>query len=324
MKLLEFLANDEWDAPFFKRLARNDTGEARGHQGGMVLPKDLRKFLPILDEATISPSAPTTDRYLRSEMFVGTNHLTDGTIRYQFQTWGGTRSAESRITDGFAPLGDRASEGDLLLFQRRADTLDRFRLILVKHGTRDYNEIRSRVNDRHWGTLSIGDVPVTKRELAEAETEVERLVESPFAIMRSEILRAETRQLRIARSAVFRERVRNEYQRQCSVSGIIIVTPTLLHEVEAAHVVPVSEGGTDDIRNGLALTHTLHWAFDHGLFGVLPDRTVFIPRKVKATAGNDFLRQFEKKSIRDAKTASLRVHLDALEWHMENRVKQWE
>jgi putative restriction endonuclease len=324
MGIKEFLANPDWDAPFFKRLAHNDTGSAAGHQAGMVLPKDLRHFLPSLDEAATSYVAPTIDRYLRAEMFVGTLHLADGTVRYQFQTWGGTRSAESRITDGLRPLRDHAREGDLMLFQRRSDALDRFRLILVNQGTPEYNEIRRLINGRRWGPLFSEVVPVTQSQLTLAEAEISSLVQQPFQALKAKVQRVETRQSRIARSSVFRERVRREYEHKCAVSGIFIKTPTMVYEVESSHVVPVSEGGSDDIRNGFTLTQTLHWAFDRGLFGVSKDRTIYIPQQVKRMTGNAFLKQFENKSIAEAKTGSLRVHTDALRWHLETVVRKWD
>lgn len=324
MTIKEFLANPEWDAPFFKRLAHNDTGGAAGHQAGIVLPKDLRKFLPNLDEAATSPIVPTIDRHLRAEMFVGTVHLADGIIRYQFQTWGGTRSAESRITDGLRPLRDRASEGDLIIFQRRADALDRFRFILVKQATPEFTEIRQWVSGRRWGALSVTDVPVTQTQLTQAGTEIMSLAQQPFQVQRPQVPRVETRQNRIARSSVFREQVRREYERKCAVSGIFIVTPTMLHEVESAHIVPVSEGGSDDIRNGFTLTQTIHWAFDKGLFGVLQNRTIYIPRQVKQMTENTFLKQFENKPIAEAKSRNFRVHADAFRWHFEHLVRQWD
>jgi putative restriction endonuclease len=322
--LKEFLANQEWDAPFFKRLAHNDTGQAAGHQGGMVLPKDLRQFLPALDEAATSLEAPTTDRYLRAEMFVGAKHLTDSVLRYQLQTWGGTRSAESRITDGFGPLRNQAREGDLLIFQRRADALDRLRLILVKKGTPEFAEAEVWTVGRKWGPLFTAVSPVTVTQITQAKVELAALAEKPFELVRPAIPRLETTQSRIARSAVFRERVRLEYVKRCCVSGIVIASPTGLYEAESAHVVPISEGGSDDIRNGIALAQTLHWAFDRGLIGILPSRKVHIPRAVKRMEENAFLKQFEGKPIAEATSSDLRVHRDALAWHYDNLVRQWD
>lgn len=78
------------------------------------------------------------------------------------------------------------------------------------------------------------------------------------------------------------------------VSDIGLRTPAGLREVEAAHVVPVSEGGTDDLRNGIALTQTLHWAFDRGLFGIRPGkREIYVPPQVLAQAGNAYLKDFQ-------------------------------
>jgi len=102
------------------------------------------------------------------------------------------------------------------------------------------------------------------------------------------------------------------------------MTPTLLPEVESSHIVPVSEGGSDDIRNGFTLTQTLHWAFDRGIFGVLPNRTIYIPRQVKQMTANTFLKKFANKPITEAATQRLRFHNDAFKWHFDNRVRQWD
>jgi putative restriction endonuclease len=324
MKLREFLTHPDWDAPFFKRLAHNDTGAAAGHQAGMVLPKDLRQFLPSLSEAATSPLTPTTDRYLRVEMYVGTARLTEATVRDQFQTWGGTRSPESRITEGFQPLYHRASEGDILVFQRRADVMDQFRFLLVKLRTPEFAEIESLIDGRRWGSLYPAEPPVTQHQITEAAEELTASVQQPFQLTRTQIPRVETRQTRIARSSVFRECVRREYGRKCAVSRIGIVTPTSLHEVESAHVVPISEGGSDDVRNGFTLTQTLHWAFDRGLFGVLPNRKIFIPIKVKSMRENEYLFGFEGRTILEATSEPLRVHNDAFAWHIETLVRQWD
>lgn len=319
----EFLISDDWDTPFFKRLARNDTGEAAGHQAGMVVTKDLRQFFPALDERKTSARHPTIDRTIRAQMFSGVKQIAEGLVRYQFQTWGGTRSPESRITDGFAPLHRRARGGDILLFQRNADALDRFRLILIRRGTAAFNEIRNLVGERPRGPLFTDNQPVTQTELEKAADALEELADEPFS-MTKPITRVESRQFRVARSSVFPLLVRQQYGWQCCISDIQIETPTRIHEVEAAHVVPVTEGGSDDIRNGLCLSRTLHWAFDRGLFGVRSDRTIYIPRGVIKMTGNEFLKQFQGKTIAEAKNTKLRVHEDALHWHRKNCVKQWE
>lgn len=168
------------------------------------------------------------------------------------------------------------------------------------------------------------DAPVTQSQLTQARTEIAKLSEKPFTLVKAEIARVETRQSKVARGSAFREEVRWEYVQRCAITGIDIATPSKLFEVESAHIVPLSEGGSDDIRNGIALTQTVHWAFDRGLIGVLPDRTIYVPRLVKRMAENAFLKQFERNRITEAKTANLKVHPDAFRWHFDNKVRQWD
>jgi putative restriction endonuclease len=41
-------SDEDFDAPLFNVLAHNDTGQAVGHQGGIVIPKDLDPYFPQL------------------------------------------------------------------------------------------------------------------------------------------------------------------------------------------------------------------------------------------------------------------------------------
>ena len=47
------------DGKFFKVLAHNDTGQATGHQGGIVIPKDISVFFPLIvfQENAAQPTA---------------------------------------------------------------------------------------------------------------------------------------------------------------------------------------------------------------------------------------------------------------------------
>jgi len=319
-----FLNDPSWDAPFFKRLARNDTPEAPGHQSGVVLPKSLRQYLPTLNASATSRAIPTADRRLQAEMFVGMERVAENDLRYQIQTWGGTRPPEGRVTDGLGPLRDRSGTDDILIFQRSAESLERFRLILVRQEADEYPAVDSMAGIRRWGPLIESEPPVSQDALTLANSEMEAVAQGPFQSQRSVVQRTESRQTRIARNAAFRERVRLEYGGRCAISGIAILAPSGRREVESAHVVPVGERGVDDVRNGLALTRTLHWAFDRGLLGVLPKRVVYVPKQVRELAENSFLAKFNGRPICEARTAALRVHPDALDWHYENRVRKWD
>ena len=186
-----------------------------------------------------------------------------------------------------------------------------------------FRDVENVIGTRVRGQLFDDQPPITAVELESALQEIEELTNQSFSLTKV-IRRLESRQLRVARSSVFPLLVRQEYDFRCCVSGVRIETPYQIHEVEAAHVVPVIQGGTDDVRNGLSLSRTLHWAFDRGLFGIKDDRTVYIPTGVSRMEGNEFLKQFAGRSIASAQTERFRVHDDALQWHRERVVAKWD
>lgn len=320
--LFNLIGEPSWDLPFFKKLPLNDTGDAVSHQAGVVIPKDLRDFFPALDETLASSARPTVDRHLTAEMFVASEYVGSARIRYQYQTWGNTRSPESRITDNLGPIRNQAHEDDLLLFQRCLDRLDSYRLILIPNSDGGLDAIRDLVGARRWGSLFADRVPILQKDLSLARSDMLETVSKPFAVVPGDIPRIATSRDAIARDIVFRETLLAEYGRSCAVSGIALAADEAA-EVEAAHVIPLSRGGPDEPRNGLPLTGTLHWAFDHGLFGVDEKRRVLIPPGAKRHPCNTWLLQFEHKPLAEARSADLRTAREALEWHRLNCVARW-
>lgn len=81
---------------------------------------------------------------------------------------------------------------------------------------------------------------------------------------------------RRARDAAFSGLVREAYENRCAVCGSHRMSPTGNPEVEAAHIYPKSEGGADDVRNGIALCKLHHWAFDSGWISLTDDYEVLV------------------------------------------------
>lgn len=80
------------------------------------------------------------------------------------------------------------------------------------------------------------------------------------------------------RDVAFRRKVRVAYDYRCAMSGLRLRNGGGRPEVNAAHIRPVERQGTDAVRNGLALSGTLHWMFDRGLLSVAEDWTILVSR----------------------------------------------
>lgn len=119
------------------------------------------------------------------------------------------------------------------------------------------------------------------------------------------------------RDVAFRRRVRAAYDYRCAMSGLRLRNGGGRPEVQAAHIRPVERQGSDSVRNGLALTGTLHWMFDRGLVSVADDLTILISRnKVPGEVVDRLILPGGRLSLpgnpRD------RPHPDNLRWHREN------
>ncbi len=136
-----------------------------------------------------------------------------------------------------------------------------------------------------------------------------------------------TRELTL-RNRSFRQAILEAYDYGCAFCGMKLCSPdTLSWEVEAAHIVPHSEKGKDDIWNGLALCHLHHWAFDTGWFTLQNDYKIVISPKVHnlpVTFGKmgefNFIRFLsDNNKIRLPKSKNMYPHINALKWHRVNR-----
>lgn len=81
----------------------------------------------------------------------------------------------------------------------------------------------------------------------------------------------ETTLTRPFRDEAFRRQVRFAYDNRCAISGLKLINGGGRPEVQAAHIKPVASEGPDSVRNGIALSGTLHWMFDRGLISIDDD-----------------------------------------------------
>ena len=307
----------EYDSPVFKRLAANDTSKAPGHQGGIVIPKDLEGYFPRL-EGEISAAFPTLDEAVHAELLVDDIFVGSVVTRYQHQTWGGTRSPERRLTSNLGPIRDAATEGDLLLIQRSLESPKSVRLNLVRQGTQQFARWAKDIGLRRWGVLIPATDPMKNVELEKAIAEEQEKESGPFQLIVANIATVVSTGMRIARNAAFRQRVLRLYENRCAVTGVGLVSPSGAIGIDATHIVPLDRRGSDDVRNGLALSKDLHWAFDRGLWSVSRERRVVVPDLFKQHSMNENLKKLEGQKLSEANSSSLRASQDAFDWHREN------
>lgn len=142
----------DWCPPVFKILANNDTKNAPGHQGGILIPKDIRGYFPDL-AGLVTPQRPTLDRRITADLFDGIEQIGTVSTRYQYQTWGAERSPESRLTDQLSGLMYRAVGDDVMVFVRSASDPDHYRLVLVGSSSPDFCAVMTSAGGKRWGSL---------------------------------------------------------------------------------------------------------------------------------------------------------------------------
>ena len=84
------------------------------------------------------------------------------------------------------------------------------------------------------------------------------------------------------RDQAFKRHVRSAYQQTCAMTGLRIINGGGRPEVEAAHIRPVEKFGTDSVRNGIALSRTVHWMFDRGLLSIDDDLQILTANPLPA------------------------------------------
>jgi putative restriction endonuclease len=147
--------------------------------------------------------------------------------------------------------------------------------------------------------------------------EVEQIAEPPAAYHRHPIHEQLVR--RPFRDLAFRRHVREAYDSRCAISGLRLVNGGGRPEVQAAHIRPVAAEGPDSVRNGVALTSTIHWLFDRGLITIDDGYRVRVSGQ-GIPEDLDRLLPRERRLLLPERP-DLRPHPTFLRWHREHVFK---
>ncbi|MBF9032781.1 HNH endonuclease [Rhodobacterales bacterium HKCCE2091] len=154
-------------------------------------------------------------------------------------------------------------------------------------------------------TIEAGRYDPTSKDAADAAAPferpvIERLTRRPY------------------RDVAFRRKVRETYGYRCAVSGLRLRNGGGRPEVQAAHIRPVDQLGSDSVRNGLALSGTLHWMFDRGLITVAEDNRSVLVSENKVPG--DVVERLigPERSLFLPQDQRDWPHPENLKWHREN------
>lgn len=145
----------------------------------------------------------------------------------------------------------------------------------------------------------------TEEEIDREKSELESTVETDPELTEDETQYIETR--RRARDRAFTELVREAYDNECAVCGSQRESPQGNPEVEAAHIYPKSKGGSDDVRNGVALCKLHHWAFDCGWMSFTDDLEVIVAESPDKNGYEEF-RKLDGVGLSIPENSDLKPH----------------
>jgi len=306
-----------YDSRFYKVLSRNDLG-AKGHQGGVVIPRAIADYFPPLPDSGLWP---TSEDFVTLDLFDGSRPVGVVVSRWHFQTWHHSRPREYRLTRNLhRALLATAKAGDILTFERQQDSTLRYRAVLVRQGSAEHAAIHSAGQGKSAGVAAQG-LPASLAPIESAMGEIEQQSADPFVLAGPE--RTWVPQQRLFRDAAFAKAVKRAYGHACSACGqgwrlpVGIQGPDPISEPEAAHIVPVALRGPDDVRNGLCLCRAHHWAFDARLIYVDAGAVWRVAPASLAENRNSLLNDLEDTPLTKPDPAHFAPAPEALAWHRE-------
>lgn len=151
-----------------------------------------------------------------------------------------------------------------------------------------------------------GDIEGYSEQLIQA-------VEHPFSIQR-DVASVQT-EIPV-RSAGFRRAIMHIYEYTCAVCELDIRTASGASITDAAHIIPFSVSYNDDIRNGMSLCKSHHWAFDTGLISLDDDYQVIVSPSLSEQGPTEgMLTQLRDRRVWIPDDDRYHPDKGAVEWH---------
>ncbi|KXK14503.1 MAG: HNH nuclease [Chloroflexi bacterium OLB14] len=163
-------------------------------------------------------------------------------------------------------------------------------------------------------------IAIQKHEINKQEKIITKVIQDSFQPFDSSEKILTLRQS-VARDRAFRTIVVSQYDYFCAVCNLKLSNTSGSYLAEAAHIIPKSNQGSDDPRNGICLCRNCHWAFDEGIISVKSEsRTILTAsylKKAEPRKTPQSYIKFNGKKIRNANDSNFSPSNIALEWHNE-------
>jgi len=220
--------------------------------------------------------------------------VTQGRFKYIGEGLSGDQSKDS--PGNSALIDARTSDLPIHFFYKRAEGAD-----WECQGLVDVIDYESQEQDgREVLVLTIehreqpDETEPSEEEIDEERAKLQQATESDPQLTDDEEQYTERR--RRASDAAFAQLVREAYDDQCAICGSARESPSGNPEVEAAHIYPKRKGGSDDMRNGIALCKLHHWAFDSEWLSFTDNHEILVTEAPDRNGYHEF-KQFEGRQI---------------------------
>ncbi len=119
------------------------------------------------------------------------------------------------------------------------------------------------------------------------------------------------------RGGLFKRSIPKIYNHRCCISGMRIMATPNIQMIDACHIHPFSLSNDDTVPNGIALSPTLHRAFDRGLISITSDYKVKVSKLVNDKDSKFSLSQFKNQPIFPPEQEKWFPAIESLTWHQE-------
>ena len=117
------------------------------------------------------------------------------------------------------------------------------------------------------------------------------------------------------RGGLFKKTIPKIYNHTCCITGMKIESSHNVQMIDACHIFPFGLSGDDTVTNGIALSPTLHRAFDRGLITINSDFVVRVSPTVNEEESNFTLTQFSGQQIFLPEKEKYYPSQTSLSWH---------